>query len=162
MSLAKRDFEDFVKWIHLPETQAPSNVRRFANLVLQNFDAIAVTSRNRSQRAARLASLAQEQLANISDGLPVIVSTSGAITWPWRRLKSLKIGPFRGFRFTEAFDLQNRFILFYGPNGAGKTSLCEALEYAMLGSVGEAEAKRISEASYLPNVHENRFEPAIS
>ena len=42
----------------------------------------------------------------------------------------LTVGPFRGFRNPESYDLTKRLILFYGPNGSGKTSLCEALEYA--------------------------------
>jgi energy-coupling factor transporter ATP-binding protein EcfA2 len=57
--------------------------------------------------------------------------------------------------------LQRRIVLFYGPNGSGKTSLCEALEYALLGSVEEAEAKRITAATYLSNIHERRFAPPV-
>lgn len=80
----------------------------------------------------------------------------------WRRLKTLTVGPFRGFRREETFDFQKRIVLFYGPNGSGKTSLCEALERAMLGSVEEAELKRIAENNYLANIHAGRFvEPRL-
>jgi recombinational DNA repair ATPase RecF len=73
----------------------------------------------------------------------------------------LTLGPFRGFRTPEPFDLQKRVILFYGPNGSGKTSFCEGLEYALLGTVEEADTKRIDIRSYLVNVHANRFEPPV-
>jgi hypothetical protein len=44
-----------------------------------------------------------------------------------------------------------------------KTSLCEALELALLGSVDEASAKRISPQRYFANLHENRYEaPALA
>jgi recombinational DNA repair ATPase RecF len=49
--------------------------------------------------------------------------------------------------------------LFYGPNGSGKTSLCEALEFALLGAVDEGAQKRIDAAQYLRNIHEGRFAP---
>jgi recombinational DNA repair ATPase RecF len=50
-------------------------------------------------------------------------------------------------------------VLFYGPNGSGKTSLCEALEFALLGAVDEGAQKRIDAAQYLRNIHEGRFVP---
>ena len=68
---------------------------------------------------------------------------------------------------SEVFDIPNplsckkKIVLFYGPNGSGKTSLCEALEYALLGSVEEAEAKRIAATTYLANIHERRFAPPV-
>lgn len=47
--------------------------------------------------------------------------------------------------------------MFYGPNGSGKTSLCEALEFALLGAVDEGDIKRIAADRYLSNSHEGRF-----
>jgi recombinational DNA repair ATPase RecF len=77
------------------------------------------------------------------DGPPDIQAVAADGAWPWQRLRNMTIGPFRGFRTPEPFDLQKRIILFYGPNGSGKTSFCEGLEYGLLGSVEEAETKRI-------------------
>ena len=148
-------------WLHQPETQAPSNVRRLANLALANFDELALTSRHRSQRSLYLADLARRSMAETSDGLPEMQAVAADVTWPWRRLRHLTLGPFRGFRTPEPFELQKRVILFYGPNGSGKTSLCEGLEYALLGSVGEADTKRIAERIYLENVHARRFQAPV-
>lgn len=77
--------------------------------------------------------------------------------WPWSKLKHLTLGPFRGFRAPEPFDLTKQITLFYGPNGSGKTSLCEGLEYALLGDVEEAGSKRIAARTYLTNIHDGRF-----
>ncbi|MBO7827384.1 AAA family ATPase [Burkholderia pseudomallei] len=163
MSAAKQDYVRFLRWLHEPERQASEDVRRFANMVLAEFDTIAATSRQRNARAAALARLARERLATTLPGLPHIEAQAVVGEWPWRRLKELTVGPFRGFRREERFDLRKRVVLFYGPNGSGKTSLCEALERALLGSVGEAELKRIEERRYLRNVHAGRFvEPGLT
>jgi len=148
-----------VAWLHLPATQASPNVKRLANLVLANFDELAQTVRQRSQRSTCLVSLARRSLAHTPDGPPdlQIVATDDA--WPWKRLRKITLGPFRGFRTPEPFDLQKRVILFYGPNGSGKTSFCEGLEYGLLGSVEEAEAKRIDERTYLSNLYAQCFQP---
>ncbi len=161
MASAKRDFEEFILWLHLPVNDFPSNVRRLANLVLANFETVKETSLQHNQRSVLIAGLAQHDLLQTPDTLPEIAPAAADGVWPWRRLRHLTVGPFRGFRHPEPFDLEHRVVLFYGPNGSGKTSLCEALEYAFLGSVEEAEAKRIPAATYFSNIHERRFEPPV-
>lgn len=157
MTSSKRDFERFVAWLHLPATEAPSNVRRLANLALAHFDGLAQTSRQHSQRSIYLVGHARRALAQTSDAAPDIQAVAADGAWPWKRLHSMTIGPFRGFRTPETFDLQKRVILFYGPNGSGKTSFCEGLEFGLLGSVEEAETKRIDGRTYLENLHARRF-----
>tara|TARA_R110002110_G_scaffold414951_1_gene646723 strand:+ start:10417 stop:13080 length:2664 start_codon:yes stop_codon:yes gene_type:complete len=161
MATARKDFENFVRWLHDPDNEAPSNVRRLANSILSNFDAVLATSRQRSQRSVFLATLARNLLLQTSDDLPEIAPLLAGDTWQWQRLHHLTVGPFRGFLYPEPFDLHNRIVLFYGPNGSGKTSLCEALEYSLLGSVEEAGVKRIAPATYLSNLHARRFEPPV-
>ena len=159
MASSKRDFEQFVAWLHRPQTQAPQDVRRLANLALSQFDGLARTSRQRSQRSLYLVYHAHRSWAHTPDGLPDIQQVVADGAWPWRRLRSLTLGPFRGFRTPEPFDLRKRVILFYGPNGSGKTSFCEGLEYALLGSVEEADTKRIEARVFLANTHARRFDP---
>lgn len=159
MASAKRDFERFVAWLHRPETQASPDVRRLANLSLAQFDGLAQTSRQHSQRSAYLADLARRALIQTPDGTPNIQAVAADGAWPWKRLRSMTLGPFRGFRTPEPFDLQKRVVLFYGPNGSGKTSFCEGLEFGLLGSVEEAESKRIDGRTYLANLHARRFDP---
>lgn len=157
MGSAREDYEHFVRWLHLPEQHAAEDVRRFANLVLANFDAISATSRQHNSRSVHLANLARRSLATTTADLPAAPQDNAAAGWPWRRLQQLTAGPFRGFRREETFDLRKRIVLFYGPNGSGKTSLCDALEHALLGTVQEAEIKRIEEPQYLANIHARRF-----
>ena len=162
MASSKRDFERFVAWLHSPATQAPPDVRRLANLALTHFNALARTSRQRSQRSIFLVGRARQELAHTPDSLPNIEAIAADGAWPWKRLRSMTIGPFRGFRNPEPFDLQKRVVLLYGPNGSGKSSFCEGLEFGLLGSVEEAETRRVDERTYLANLHARRFEaPAL-
>lgn len=161
MASARQDFERFVRWLYQPEKQVPIDVRRLATLSLANFDTLAETSRQRSQRSSYLVGLMRQQLAITPDVAPVLAAGPIGAAWPWNQLRHLSLGPFRGFRVPEPFDLTKKIILFYGPNGSGKTSLCEGLEYALLGDVEEAGTKRIAARTYLMNVHARRFDAPV-
>lgn len=160
MASARQDFDRFVRWIYQSEA-IPSDVRRLASLCLANFDDLARTSRNRSQRSIYLAQLMRQQLAQTIEEPPAIEANIEEGEWPWLRLNSLTLGPFRGFRTPELFELDKQITLLYGPNGSGKTSLCESLEYALLGDVEEAGNKRITARTYLANLHAGRFAPPV-
>ncbi|WP_336369266.1 AAA family ATPase [Rahnella perminowiae] len=160
MASARQDFDRFVRWIYQSEA-IPSDVRRLASLCLANFNDLAGTSRNRSQRSIYLAQLMRQQLAQTIEEPPAIEANIEEGEWPWLRLNSLTLGPFRGFRTPELFELDKQITLLYGPNGSGKTSLCESLEYALLGDVEEAGNKRITARTYLANLHAGRFAPPV-
>lgn len=72
MASAAHDHQHFVRWLHEPVTGASEDARRIANLVLNNFDTISATTRNRSQRAIRIVDLARVQFAGVSSGLPLL------------------------------------------------------------------------------------------
>lgn len=112
--------EDFVRWLHSPEVQAASKIRRFANLVLKNLDAIVETNRQRSQRSILLAHLAKAELTQLEDACPELDVGTFNQNWPWKRLHELTVG--RGYRNSEPFELQKGHVFFYGPNGSGKSS----------------------------------------
>lgn len=161
MASARQDFESFVRWLYQPERQVAGDVRRLATLALANFDELAGTSRQRSQRSTFLVSLMRRELGDTVEAPPVDIAEANVGVWSWNKLRHLTLGPFRGFRTPEPFDLTKQIILFYGPNGSGKTSLCEGLEYALLGDVEEAGSKRIAASTYLENVHDGRFDPPV-
>lgn len=161
MASARQDFERFVGWLYQPEKDTPSDVRCLAALVLAKFDELAGTSRQRSQRSIYLVELIRRELERTADIAPVAAAQADLGAWPWAKLRHLTLGPFRGFRAPTPFDLTKQIFLFYGPNGSGKTSLCEGLEYALLGEVEEAESKRIAARTYLANVHDGRFDVPI-
>eukprot|EP01034_Spumella_vulgaris_P001929 gene1929-2525_t len=157
MTSALHDFQQFYRWLHNPERRAPEDVLRLANIVLANFDIIAASSRQHSQRSTVLAGLARRLLPT-TDAAPLPANPAAPTgDWSWRSLQNLTVGPFRGFRNPEVFDLRRRIVMFSGPNGSGKTSLCEALELAMLGSVEEGTLKRITADRYFTNIHEGRY-----
>lgn len=157
MTSALHDFQQFVNWLHIPARGASEDVRRFANIVLANFETVVTSSRQHSQRSTVLADLARRMLPTANPGSPAPNPAVVDGAWAWRNLQHLTVGPFRGFRNPEPFDLRKRIVMFYGPNGSGKTSLCEALEFALLGAVDEGDMKRIAADRYLSNVHERRF-----
>lgn len=159
MPSSQQDFERFVTWLNRPDHPTTSGVRRFANLVLANFNEVAGRARQHNQRAIYLVEQARQSLVTTPDTPPELAAEGEVAGWPWRRLRHLTLGPFRGFRRAEVLDLQSRIVLFYGPNGSGKSSVCEALEHALLGTVQEADSKRIDERTYLSNLHAGRFEP---
>ena len=99
----------------------------------------------------------RRDLDNTPEDIEPAQADAAAAQLPWTRLKKLTIGPFRGFRREEEFDLSHNIVLFQGPNGSGKSSLCEALEFALLGYVEEASAKRIEDLrQYFNNIHEGQ------
>lgn len=163
MATAKQDYAGFLRWLHARQPAAPENARRFANMVFADFERVAETAPQRNARSLHLAALARSALAATSLEMPGGQDQAQQAQWPWTRLRSLTVGPFRGFVREETFDLQKGTVLFYGPNGSGKSSLCEALERALLGSVEEAGLKRLSEDAYLRNIHARRFvEPRLA
>ena len=140
----------------------PDNVCKLANVVLNHLYEITPLGTAHGKRSQKIVELAKrdyktansECTAGIDDSQP----DANGIT----RLKSLTVGPFRGFAKPENFDLDSQIVLIYGPNGSGKSSFCEALEYGLLGSVEEAESKRFREArDYLKNAYVDQFEPPV-
>ncbi|MGN6112964.1 MAG: AAA family ATPase, partial [Luteimonas sp.] len=124
-----------------------------AKIISAHLDRLTPTVSNGGQRARVLTPILRRLLSETGVDLEGQANnTPGAVSWS--RLGLLAVGPFRGFRREHRFDLNKRVVLFQGPNGSGKTSICEALEYALLGYVEEASAKRFNPIdAYYQNVH---------
>ncbi|QBL08388.1 chromosome segregation protein SMC [Rheinheimera sp. D18] len=102
--------------------------------------------------------LCQTYWGSTATSIPPLVEQEVTQEMPLSRLKSLTVGPFRGFARQEVFDLNSRLVLIYGPNGTGKSSFCEALEYTLLGNVAEADSKRFRDQNeYLRNAFVNEL-----
>ncbi len=139
----------------------PEGVRKMANLVLEHLDTLRPLSTHQGQRVRRITALAQTHWQVLAANINVEVNDSTDHAISITRLKSLQVGPFRGFARQEVFDLDSPLVLIYGPNGTGKSSFCEAIEFGLLGNVAEAESKRFRPQDYLRNAHINRFEPPV-
>lgn len=144
----------------LTEEDMSAGVRKVANLVLDNLDTLIPLSTSQGQRIKMVVKLAQTNWITISKDIQSTQQQATTQTCPFTKLKSLSVGPFRGFAKREDFDLASQLVLIYGPNGTGKSSFCEALEFGLLGNVAEAESKRFrNQQGYLKNAHTDSFTP---
>jgi energy-coupling factor transporter ATP-binding protein EcfA2 len=156
MGAVHDEYLRYMQWLRA--TAEPADAKRIARIVLDNLDALIPTVSNGGQRATVLTPLLRRDLGDTPDVIEPAQADAVAAQLSWTRLKKLTIGPFRGFRREEEFDLSHNIVLFQGPNGSGKSSLCEALEFALLGYVEEASAKRIEDlGQYFNNIHEGRY-----
>jgi energy-coupling factor transporter ATP-binding protein EcfA2 len=156
MGTVQKEYERFLAWLRSQATTP--DTRRLANLVLAHFDDLLPLGTGASARSKCLLQQAQKNFDALPDELPLNREESTSDEIPWRRLRRLEIGPFRGFIRSETFDLDRRIVLIYGPNGSGKSSFCEALEFALLGAIDEAEARRLAPQTYLTNAWIKHFE----
>lgn len=135
---------------YLAQREVHDDVRRFAHLVFNHLQALSEVGTARRGRSKRLAPLAIAEFLQTS--IEYDENTHGTeFGQSLGRLHQLEVGPFRGFMRQETFDLSNNITLVYGANGTGKSSFCEALEVAMLGSISEAQAKRVDQRTYCNN-----------
>lgn len=134
------------------------DLRKVANLVLEHWNDLLPLTTAQGHRVKKFVELAHANWETVSADIQPITAQAAATTNPIHQLKSLRVGPFRGFAKPEDFNLFSSLVLIYGPNGTGKSSFCEALEYGLLGSVADAESKRFREQNdYLKNAHTNTF-----
>lgn len=143
----------------LTDEHTSDEVRKVANLVLAHIDTLAPLSTAHGRRINKLVELAQANWTTTSADIQAAPEQATSQTCPFTQLKSISVGPFRGFAKQEDFELASRLVLIYGPNGTGKSSFCEALEFGLLGSVAEAESKRFRQQDYLKNAHTDSFSP---
>jgi len=157
--MVRSEYLRFLQTLHSDKVTA--DVTKIVNLVLQHLDTLTPLSTTRGQRIKEIVKLAQLNWESISSDIQQIQEETTTQDCPFSNIKSLSVGPFRGFARKEDFDLASQLVLIYGPNGTGKSSFCEALEYSLLGNVSEAESKRFRQHDYLKNAHINRFESPI-
>jgi hypothetical protein len=152
--------DEYIRFLQtLNSDEVPAEIRKMANLVLVNLEELIPLSTYQGQRVRRIVSLAQAYWDTLDTEIQPFVEEDAQQSSPISQLKSIAVGPFRGFAKQEVFDLSSRLVLIYGPNGTGKSSFCEALELGLLGNVAEAEIKRFQDQhDYLKNAHVNRCE----
>lgn len=125
--------------------------RKLVNLILEGFEDIAAVGTAGGRRGKALAKLIVEKGDAATSALEVVAEETTANEGEVVRLTKLEIEHFRGFSEKHTFEFKNPYTFVYGPNGTGKSSLCEALEYGLLGSINEADSKRIPVSDYIRN-----------
>lgn len=153
MASVDSEYERFLDYLEGRDVH--EDVLRMANLILVHLPTLAEVGAVRRARSTRLAPFAVGEFVNTSVQRPAEWQEPAANP-PLGRLHQLKTGPFRGFMSEETFDLSHDVTLVYGANGTGKSSFCEALETAMLGSISEAQVKRVDHQTYCNNARLHR------
>ncbi|GIO20601.1 ATPase [Oceanobacillus oncorhynchi subsp. incaldanensis] len=131
---------------------------KLARLILENFATIERSSSAGGGRGKLIASLVSESDHSVEETLILDETSKTIAEGQINRLSKLSVKNFRGFSDEQIFEFKNPYTFVYGPNGSGKTSFCEALEYALLGSVHEADAKRIDLDKYIKNADTGQAE----
>jgi len=156
MGTVRAEYQEFIA--SLARQAVPDDVLRVAHIVGRHLAALVPLGATRRARSVRLAPLLMQEL----DAEPIDLPELGeaAVDGPtFHRLHQLTVGPFRGFMSQETFDLSRAITLVYGANGTGKSSLCEAMEWALLGNINEADSKRIDQRTYCHNARLRRHVP---
>ena len=154
--MIRAEYQRFMQTLHGQNTT--DSVRKLANIVSAHFDELLPLTTHQGQRIRKVVELCQTYWGSTATSIPPLVEQEVTQEVPISRLKSLAVGPFRGFARQEVFDLNSRLVLIYGPNGTGKSSFCEALEFTLLGNVAEADSKRFRDQNeYLRNAFVNQL-----
>lgn len=143
---------EFNKWVKtLNDAQLSKYDVSLINLIIENFDEIAQIGTTGGKRGKYLVSKIKDltvndvvKLKDFPEALDNSISTI-------KELNELKVESFRGFKEKQTFNLNKKYVLFYGPNGSGKSSLCQALEYSLLGYIQEANTRKIKLNEYIKN-----------
>ncbi|HJV82345.1 AAA family ATPase [Noviherbaspirillum sp.] len=125
--------------------------KKLSGLILKNFEEISAVGTAKGQRGKLVAKLIQNAGDGAAEDFDLGEEGTGHVAGTVSRLSQITVGNFRGFSDNHSFSLIKKFTFAYGPNGTGKSSLCEAFEYCLLGSIHEADNKRIDVASYIRN-----------
>jgi DNA sulfur modification protein DndD len=154
------EFDIFVK--KLMSSNVSDDVKRICYLTYKHFSEILPLGTAHGQRSKKIIEITQKEFVAT---VPVMDKKEGVGENQkpfFKRMVNLEIESFRGFSSRELFDLNASIILIYGPNGTGKSSFFEAIEFALLGYVEEAGARRfLTITDYLKNARTQRFIPPI-
>jgi len=101
------DYAGFLTWLHR-QARVSDDAKRIANTVHIQFERIEKTSSNKGERSRVLTPMLTENFAGIDPAPPPIAAGDGGEARSWVRLSELKVGPFRGFRLEETFDLRTK------------------------------------------------------
>lgn len=152
MTLQSSAKREFLEWAKTLKTENLSNTDiKLFNLFDRHFDSLELLGTSGGRRAKKIGELITNEAELISDSFPTWSESEKYEVNKINRLTEMKIGPFRGFETEETFLFDKQFTFLYGPNGSGKSSFCEGMEYALVGEIEEAEAKRIPIEAYIRN-----------
>jgi recombinational DNA repair ATPase RecF len=146
-----KSLSEFKRFLEKSQAGFSEYEKKLSKLILDNFAKVETVGTAGGKRGKQIAKLIEDAGDTASSELNLEIEASSDNKRKIVRLSSIKVQNFRGFSNEHLFEFKNPYTFVYGPNGTGKSSLCEALEYGLLGSINEADAKRIDIASYIKN-----------
>lgn len=147
---------EFQSWIGaLDQKVLTDDEKRLLHIYVDHFDELANLGTAQGKRATRIGELIKDKGSVTPATMPQAPATTTTTADAVQSLVAMDIGPFRGFTASQPFTFDRQFAFLYGPNGSGKSSFCEGLEYALIGTIAEADAKRIDVQTYIRNEHAN-------
>jgi AAA15 family ATPase/GTPase len=146
-------FQEYKNFLRENEEKLSDIEKKLANIILQNFVSIEETSNASGRRGKLIASLIEEIGNSVESTLPLAEDSEVVSENNIQFLSELSVKNFRGFSDEINFEFNKPYIFVYGPNGTGKSSFCEALEFSLLGTIHEANAKRINLDTYVKNAY---------
>lgn len=146
-----KTLSEFKRFLAKAGPNLTAKEKQLANLMLDRFSDVEDSSSAGGRRGKVLAKMIVENGEAASPELKIETEAANTGKDGIVRLSKLTVEHFRGFSDEHTFEFKNPYTFVYGPNGTGKSSLCEALEYGLLGSIHEAESKRIPVAEYVKN-----------
>ena len=149
-SRAEHEFRNWASGLK-PE-ELSEHEKKLLNILLSNFSAIVHLGTAKGLRARKIKELINANRKTISADYDAVLAKPTDDAVALRKIARLDIpGPFRGFAGPEQFVFEKDCTIAFGPNGTGKSSFFEAIEYALLGEIEEADAKRIKIDQYIKN-----------
>lgn len=143
---------EFYKWVNQLEVATLSEYDlTIINIIIKNFDEIVTVGTAGGKRAGLIRKYIVEQKCKTDIEIINIGDLESVNSDTISRIAEMQIESFRGFVNKIIFDFSKQYTFLYGPNGAGKSSMCEALEYGLLGTIEEANARRINVDKYIEN-----------
>lgn len=146
-------FREYITFLQENEEKLSDIEKKLANIILQNFVSIEETSNASGRRGKLIASLIEEIGDSVESTFSLAEGSEVVRENNIKFLSELSVKNFRGFSDEIKFEFNKPYIFVYGPNGTGKSSFCEALEYSLLGTIHEADAKRIDLETYVKNAY---------
>ncbi|MEA9844791.1 AAA family ATPase [Xanthomonas campestris] len=146
-----KSLAEFKRFVVKAAPNMTDDEKKLANLILGKFGDIAAVGSAGGLRGRFVAKLIVDHGDGASPELEAVAEEVNSKESSILQLTKLEVEHFRGFSDKHTFEFSTPYTFVYGPNGTGKSSLCEALEFALLGSIHESESKRISIADYIKN-----------
>lgn len=146
-----KSLHEFQRFLQKTKNSLSEYEKRLAKIILDNYPYVESSGTAGGRRGKLIAKLIVETRDIPLAELRLESEASEEQSDKILRLSSIAVENFRGFSDKQTFDFSKPYTFVYGPNGTGKSSLCEALEYSLVGTISEAATKRIDVDTYIKN-----------